>query len=322
MRLSGAVRAVFPTGENLARSLTDVARGHCATELLKDVDPLASAVIALPQFATTLHNASRYINRIQWDGCPGADRTVAVLAEGDEVELRWIVDDSGHVPQRGTVTLSVRDGCASVRGNMPEPAWDGQTVRIIEGNCPAALRALAEDGRMAMFHLVDLLGAYARSSVESASRKVFREIHRLDANESARGVIDRDEVEQVISRLLYGQDGEKSSVVTRLVLRTANTGLVIRKSVMEVVSRAIWSAAESQVRSLIGDPHQGRKIRRIAWDLKSNDPDLVLAAYRTRNPDHDVARGRVVAALTAGATISATGTLSIEYRHEEQESAW
>ncbi|GAB6857969.1 hypothetical protein [Microbacterium xylanilyticum] len=318
--LSESLRSVFPTGENLARYLTDVARGHRAGELLTDLDPLASVVVALPQFATTLHNSSRLINRVQWGGFPGTNRTVLVLSEGDAVELGWVVEDSGHAPQTGSVTVSVHGGVATLSGAMPDPAWPGEVVRILEGNCRSSLRALADDGKAALFYLVDLLGPYARSSVESASRKVFREIHRL-GEDSSGGVIDREGVEQVISRLLYGRDGETSSVVTRLIVRTATTGHVIRKSTMAIMSRAIWSAAESQVRSLIGDPHQGRKIRQVAWDLKSTDPDLVLAEYRMRNPD-DVARGRVIAALTAGATIAASGTLSIDYRPPERDEAW
>lgn len=314
--LSHEARAKLPGGDTFATKLTRVSQLVAAEHLLGQLDSIelgaeGASVIQLPQFAVTMFEGRRTVNRIQWDG----NSSVRVVPLGSRVEIGWKVEDSTLPTEAGRVVVTeigVVDGELPQLVDGTEPVSSMVFSRVSLGR---KLEMIAQAGRGEMVVLVKKLGPYTAYAVESAARRVYREIHDLQAMTVP--VIDRLEMETVTDLVLYGDRGTASSVVTRLVRRVAATDAVRKKSLLQVISWAIWSAAETNVRSYIGDPHAGRAIRRTAKLIKSRDPEKVLSAFRDSHPGTDVGINRVVSALSAGATVA---TQQVELEHVGGES--
>ncbi|MBN9214118.1 MAG: hypothetical protein J0J04_04755 [Microbacterium sp.] len=334
-----SVRQHFPTGRTLATMLTHVSRGMSADGLLAvgagDLDE--AGIIQLPQFAIRDFEGSDSVNRIQWEGESG--RTVRVIAYGTTTELPWKVQDSSLPELNGTLVVTFDDNGTVIDGDMPPmigadvagnlTAMLGADVAgrsrmgVTNGNPLAPtvthvfsaaeaerrLRRISEHGTAQMFALSGLLTPYAREAVNRASTRVYREIHGLDVETSAaEHIIDEIERDSVLDELMLGTR-QTDSVVIRLIRRVAATDATVCKSVMQFIATAIWSGAETQVRHHIGDPHLGRVIRRLARSLGTltgnveDDANNVLQAYRSEFPEQRLGIGRVIDALTAGATV-------------------
>lgn len=316
LHISDHDRGLFPTSDTLAQTLTHVANGHAAARLLAVEHPTIGQVVSLPQFARASWAGKTSINRVQWDADPaGASGTVIIAPPDTPTNYGWVIDDTAAGKSAGTVTVTP----AGLTGQLPPQAGPVPLAVVHDGvNVERALRSIVDLGTKAQFDLLYKLGPYSRSAIATASRRIYRDINDTSPDESG-DVIDRADAEQVLSRLMYGLDGEASSVVMRMIVRVATTGAAIRTSTMKYMATAIWSAAESMVRSHIGDPPMGRQLRRIARELKTIDPRKVLDTYRANHPKALISVNRVQAALTAGATI---GTHSLELDLPRPEDTW
>lgn len=335
-----SIRQYFPTGRTLATVLTHVSRGMAADGIVAEnaADLDESGIVLLPQFAIRDFDGSDSVNRIQWHGDSG--RSVRVVPYGAIVKIPWTVQDSSLPELHGVLIASFGDSGAEITGDIPPMIRADVAGNLSRGSSadvagtsrrgrtfgnpiePSILQAfsryeltrqlkrISEHGREQMFALSGLLNPYARDAVNGASLRVYREIHGLDSDISAaRHIIDEIERDSVLDELMLGTH-QADSVVIRLIRRVAATDVTVCKSVMQVMATAIWSGAETQVRHHIGDPHLGRVIRRLARDLGyfagNGDVDAgsVLEAYKQEFPDQRVGIGRVVDALTAGATVN------------------
>lgn len=303
------MRESFPTGRTFARNLTGTARSVSADKILTDSAalPISGSIVALPQFAVCDYEGRESINRIQWESAS----CVHVIEDDQTLKLSWTIEDSSLPTQQGTITIAAElTGGHILTGQLPQLVA-GTEPRVIAAVSASGLRrqltTIRDTGKQEMFELVMLLLPYVRKAVDSAARRVYREIHNVPSapDEKIIPVIDQVEADVVVDKMLYGDDGSDSSMMTRLVRRTAATDAVVRKSVLQFVSTAIWSSAETHVRAAIGDPHAGRIIRRLARAISSANPQVVLDAYRTTYPEAQMGLTRVEAALTADATIGA-----------------
>lgn len=334
-----SVRQLFPTGRTLATVLTHVSRGMSADGILADgVDVTGEAgIVILPQFAIRDFDGSDSVNRIQWDGEAG--RSVRIVPYGTEERINWRVQDSSLPELTGTIIVSLGDHGSDISGDLPpmtrldvagnlaamgaaDVAGKSRSSRSMSNPIEPTiihlysasevkrhLAKISEHGREQMFALSGLLHPYARDAVNGASMRVYREIHGLDLIADAAGhIIDEIERESVLDELMLGTH-QVDSVVIRLVRRAAATDITVCKSVMQVMATAVWSGAETAVRHHIGDPHLGRVIRRLARELGNLtgnvtvDASNVLEAYKQEFPEQRVGIGRVIDALTAGATV-------------------
>jgi hypothetical protein len=307
--MSSNIRESFPTGRTLAATLTGTARFVAAEKMLEShIDlPVFGTVVALPQFAIVEFEGREAINRIQWD----AGMCVHVVSDDADLTLHWKIEDSSLPTQTGTFrVVPAPGGGHTSAGDLPRLA-PGTEPRLIAGISSAAMRrhlsSGRDEGKVEMFSLVMFLLPYVRQSVESAARRVYREIHDVPSAPDATviPVIDQVESDIVVDKILYGEEGQDCSMMTRLLRRVAATDAVVKKSVMQFISTAIWSSAETHVRAYIGDPHAGRVIRRLARLICSAEPHVVLAAYREAYPNAQMGLARIRAALTSGATIGA-----------------
>lgn len=329
-----SIRQLFPTGRTLTALLTHVSRGMAADALIEqgNLPDDEVAIVLLPQFSIRDFEGSESVNRIQWDG--DAARTVRLVRYGETAHFAWGVEDSTLDALSGVLTVSFDSQKPVISGDFPPllnadivgratiatATGDAQAhpvaptaIHVFNGGAIARrLHRISQHGNAQMFALASLLQPYARDAVNSASMRVYREIHGIYSDESGAStsdhIIDEIERESVLDQLMLGTR-QTDSVMIRMIRRVAATNITVRKSVMSVMATAIWSGAETQVRQQIGDPHLGRVIRRLARDLSgltgipSVDATNVLEAYKAAFPDQRVGINRVVDALTAGSTV-------------------
>ena len=304
--LRDSIRVLLPTGRDLTSQLSQISVGTAAQELLsRDGQLQEGAIVALPQFLIRDYQGSESVNRFQWD-CP----TVVHVPSGKSATLRWKVEDSSLDELSGTITVTSSSEfteIGSAGDALPAEAVTDTSV-ISDSHARRVLKGLVRTGNDTTFALLRALTPYAREAVHAASLRVYREINGLDLKDRAAHVIDQVEQETVVDELMLGAERD-GSVGLRLIRRTANTNVTVRKSVVLYIATALWTGAETKVRAHIGDPHMGRVIRRLARQMQTLTPtepvapEDVLEAYREQYPEQQIGITRIVDALTAGATV-------------------
>lgn len=324
----------FPTGRTLAAMLTQISRGMAADGILETggADGLSeAAIVLLPQFSIREYEGRESVNRVQWDGDAG--RSARIITAGQTATYTWTVDDSTLDTLTGTITVDFTGLDPVITGEMPpmiglsEPSKNTRMRDIINAhrNAPPGevhlitgwnstdisrhLRTISKRGTEQTHHLANLLLPFTRDATDAASYRVQAEITGA-GDEYASHIVDKIERDRIADQIILG-DSANDSITIRLIRRVASTDITVRRSLMNVMGTAIWSAAETVVRQHIGDPHLGRIIRRIHRSLQALGPteeitpERVLAAYREKHPEARLGIGRVTDALSAGASIHA-----------------
>jgi len=269
----------LPEPTTLRELVTRVAWGAAAA----DAD--AGELLALPH-AAKLHAGPAYIH---W--------TPSIVVEpGTEVSWR-ITERREEIT--GTFTAH---SPTDIDGEYPPGA-------------PAPVTTTRHDlirgGRVARFQLVSALERHVNALLEGSNRFIARELEgRLgdDAENWAptvnHGVLDKVGLEALASDLLWGADGQSDSVTLRMVERAATTH-INNQPLGSWFDTNLRARAEEAIRRRIGDPHIGRKIRRLAREQSPGSIDELLEMYRRANPKESVGRDRVIAALSADKTLDA-----------------
>lgn len=293
----------LPHPDKLRDLVEKVAWGLAASKV--DHDEL---VLGLPHAAKLSRYASAYIH---WSPS-------IVVVPGAEVNWRTV---ERGVEQTGAfVAYSPTDITGDYPPGAPAPAIN-TAKRFIAG------------GALARFELVNALEHHVSELLEASSRLVAREIEGRLGDESEgwaptlnHGVADHVALESLATSLLWGTDSQTDSIVLRMVDRAAATHINNQPlgSWFDVNLRA---RAEEAVRRHIGDPHIGRKIRRLAREQSPESIDELIDMYRRAHPRESVGRDRVIAALSADKTLdSVSHSLSLlthvaaelEEPHEEE----
>lgn len=206
-------------------------------------------------------------NTVVWSDTP------VILDEDHDIE--WMTES-----ERGRVT-AYTDG--TMHGLLPGD--------VIEVN---TLRVLREKGKQAAWELVMRLEPYVLSLVLGASRRIAGEVGSLG------GVLDDVAADEVTDELVAG------GLVLKLVERLATTEKLLSQSLGSYLHINLRSMTETAVRRRIGDPHVGRKIRRVFAESGAGSMVELLAYYKDRYPSEKVSEKRALAALSAGSLVGAS----------------
>lgn len=243
----------------------------------------ADELIALPHAA----RAARGSAYLHWH--PGI-----VVAPGSEV--RWSYLERGTTFS-GTFTVTET---GAVKGDYPTGANTPVT---------ASRTALVREGDTARFTLTAELEAHVQWLLETTNRFIAREIEgRLgDSDEgwaptSNHGVVDKVALDELSTELLWGEEGKDDSTVLRMVERAATTS-INNQPLGSWFDTNLRARCEEAVRRRIGDPHIGRKIRRLYREHNPTSLKELLELYARAHPSESVGPSRVLAALSADKTI-------------------
>ncbi len=208
-----------------------------------------------------------------------------VILDSDH-DIEWMTET-----KRGRVA-AYTDG--SMHGPMP-----GDIIEL------APLLALQQKGKQAAWELVMRLEPYILSLVLGASRRIAAEVG------TPGGVLDDVAADEVTDELVTG------GLVLKLVERLATTEKVISQSIGSYLHINLRSMTETAVRRRIGDPHVGRKIRRVFAESGAGSMGELLAYYRNKYPSEKVSEKRALAALSAGSLVGASALSFDETIFEE-----
>jgi hypothetical protein len=317
-----------PYSANLCDRLERMAWGLLASNLLASKPKLANHAIAvLPVFAWghTNRDTGRKSNsptgellfpvRIQWKSCEGP---VIVLHAHESLSLLWEAVGSNDVGQHGRTEIVPTDGAASgvdvgmtsVPHVIHAPILSGIQAR-------RTLDDLASDGRSARWEILHIFENNLRWNFERALRSVNVELG-LDSMPA----IDRAASETIQNNILLGDDGRSDSLALRLINRCLEGEVFSRVDPERYVRRALFSGSESAIRRYIGDPHIGRKVRKVSDQIQSDDVNLITEEFSRQNPNAKLGSNRAKAALSATRRVkSATPAFSYGTLIENNDSA-
>lgn len=285
--------------------------GQRAAELLESRPQLANCAIAtLPLFAwdRPVRDAGRKTKsttgdlllpvKIEWRGTPGS---VVLLQAREKMELSWEAPGGSEIPSRGKTSVVPAEiaaiGPHEVIRAVPR-VIDAASLSRVEAR--RVLNDLASDGRIARWEILRTFEENLRWNFERALRSVKTELGLESIP-----VVDSEAGVMIQNSILLGDDGRSDSLALRLINRCLEGGAFSRVDPERYVRRALFSAAETGIRRHIGDPHIGRKVRKIAEEINSDDADRVAEEFARQNPKAHVGRRRTRDALSTPQRVAA-----------------
>lgn len=249
--------------------------------------------------------------RVHWTdelGNPSAD--IAVVPTGTSVTLHWSAVGFGHSIS-GTATLVAAPG-GSCEESQPLGAVlaapPGLLISPVMGR-PAARRFLAnlaEDGTAARWDLINGLERHLDWAFERAHTAVQVELGAPP--------LSSETTESIKTDLMFATTGRSSTPWSiRLIERCLRPGTFATVDPQRYVRMSLVSASETAIRRWLGDPHVGRKLRKLYAERAWTSAAELAAEYQRRWPGERIGEKRLVNALTAGILT----TTPLEDEHSE-----
>lgn len=292
--------------ERLCEQLQKIAWGRLATAILATPIPRRNhAVVTLPTWAwaepkANLGRKARAADggllllplQVTWSVDP-----LLLLQNGDSVTATWTAVGAGHSLTGETlITASTSSGPAECLSTSIVPTRI-EADTLSRPKFLSLLHELAADGRNAYWEALSDLEAHLRWAFQRAHSAVSAELYP----DNQRPVLDPIAQETLQSKLLVGDDGDTTCVVSRLIDRCLTPGKFRRVDPEKYVLTALVSASETAIRRMIADPHIGRKVRRFVAqsEISYTTLDDLVDAYGDVHPQDHLSVKRATAALTA-----------------------
>jgi hypothetical protein len=282
--------------------------------------PLRASMLVLPSWlwaepGVSLGAKARKVRRVplrvRWAG----DRVLHLREPHSDLALTWTAKGLG-------------------RDFTGERLW-GETEGDLLGRRALfdALTELVEAAAISRWELLTWIEPQVERELKRAHSALSMEI---DGGKGAQRLLDRTMLATVRDRMLLGEEdahGRKHpGQVQQILDRCLKPDTFRRVEPMRYIKDALRRDANAAVRRVLGDPHIGRQIRRVALghgvtngsDLTSlNEAQMsdLIADCRTACPYDPPDRGRVVAALTVAPDM-AVRTLSLEGLMDGEAVAW
>ena len=317
MRLSAS--QMLPPRQVLRKLVTDIAWGLAVRRVFEDLDGRSHYMAALLPTSTKVLSETKTGERLVDVFLTWSDGPVVAAPVHGSVDTSWSFVEHGKKVS-GTVTLTAHEASGIIDVSESYPAHAAPLTAVVLLGTRRFERLILKLERMAAeseWTLVSELERYVLFSLEAANRRVAREIEGDSedteltdyyADRDNHGVLDRIALDKIAGTLLYGADGTPaSSVIRRLIVRCATTS-INQQPLSSYLATNVYSQAELHIRREIGDPHVGRKVRRLARESGAPDIDSLLAAYRVAHPKDELGLRRAIAALTAGKSVESTAT--------------
>lgn len=162
----------------------------------------------------------------------------------------------------------------------------------------AELDRLADDAHQASWAARMSIEQAVTDAVHAAHTRVRAEISASDTY--AWPLLDETKLAELADRMLLGTDGDPDSRVGRMLERCLAPRAFLRVDPLRYVTVTLRRDAEEEVRTAIGDPRVGRKVRQVARELGTSDVEEIVRAYRQVWPADKLAADRARRALDVG----------------------
>ncbi|MEK6311040.1 MAG: hypothetical protein V4737_01255 [Curtobacterium sp.] len=260
MNLGRSAAALLPDREALARWMTDLGWGRAAERL----EPASRAVVvALPDQEEITREGRPVRSRLLWlQGC------VVTVAPGQQTTVSWCHTEQSldRTPQQAHLRI-LASGEIDVDG-----AWPAAAPPVV---APGGRAALIAAGRDAEWAMLVALEPFVRKQLQHASASIAAELGvrgdiELYASPDSASVVDGLAIDTLASAMLFGEAGPPAvPAITRALLRRYADAeqSSLRVPLSTYLHRNIAAQAIGRIRSAIGDPMLGPRIRRVAADL-------------------------------------------------------
>lgn len=152
---------------------------------------------------------------------------------------------------------------------------------------------LAERSHRAWWSLITWLEPYVRDALRTAHAAVR---HEIGGAEPCEPLLDDTTIAHLGDLMMFA-DGDEVSAVERMIDRCTREHTFDRVDPLRYMAVTLRRDAETAVRRHIDDPDIGRKVRALARELQTTDPQALLDAYGARWPADHVGLGRIQRSL-------------------------
>jgi hypothetical protein len=162
---------------------------------------------------------------------------------------------------------------------------------------------LMERGQAALWELRQQMEVVVAKYIAEANSSLQQELMDLHQVDRTPRPMDEVMADQVQMTLLYGRTDSKGieragsldRIITKLLV---DPQALAKVDLIMLITRTLRRDAWQEVRSLLGDPRVGSRVRKIAIELRTRDVRRVHAAYIERHPsDSAISLQRIAQAL-------------------------
>lgn len=292
-----------------ARSATDLPRPHHRVRL----HALPPTMWIRPARGVGGHKTTRTGSlpaTIAWHHGP---LHAADPARTSPVSTAWTVDAAGtHLD--GVIDLT--EGPAEV-GRPSGAMWPAHRAPVLtpyEAN--QALEGYVEAGEIARWSMLTHLEQFAHENVHRVAASICREITGIEDHEAAAALLDDQQLDQVVTHVIYGASGPDSRIL-RSLDRCLDPATTRNVDPIRYLTTQIRRDLADQVRVAIGDPQVGPRVRRVARSLGIGAGlEAIIARYNDLHPSDRVSTTRAIRALTVAPSLESTALRTVVEVHD------
>lgn len=218
----------------------------------------------------------------------------------DPVSAGWSVDAAGtHL--NGAIGLT--EGQTEL-GRPTGSMWPAHRAPVLSAyEATRLLDELIERGELARWTMLAHLEEFARGCVHQVSDSICREITGIEDHEAAASLLDDQQLDLVVTHVLYGSSGPDSRIL-RSLDRCLDPATTRNVDPIRYLTTQIRRDLGDQVRVAIGDPQVGPRVRRVARSLGTGAGlEEIISRYNDLHRSDRVSTTRAIRALTVAPSL-------------------
>lgn len=224
------------------------------------------------------------------------------------VSAGWSVDAAG-TQLDGTIDLT--EGHAEF-GRPTGTMWPTHRAPVLSAyEATRLLDEVIERGELARWTMLAHLEQFAHESVHQVAASICREITAIEEHETAVRLLDDQQLDLVVTDVLYGSAGPDSRIL-RSLDRCLDPETTRNVDPIRYLTTQIRRDLGDQVRVAIGDPQVGPRVRRVARSLGTGvGLEQIIARYNDLHPSDRVSTSRAIRALTVAPSLESIAVRNV-----------
>lgn len=219
------------------------------------------------------------------------------------VSTGWTVEAAGtHLD--GVIDLAEGQ---TVLGRPSGSMWPAHLAPVLTAyEATRALDKYVEAGELARWSMLTHLEQFAHENVHRVAASICREITGIEAHETAAALLDDQQLDQVVTDVVYGSTGPDSRIL-RSLDRCLDPAATRNVDPIRYLTTQIRRDLADHIRVAIGDPQVGPRVRRVARSLGIGAGlEAIIARYNDLHPSDRVSTTRAIRALTVAPSLEST----------------